>query len=72
MTDKIMKGLKNIYKGRNIGKNLRQNIYRKNAKPKYDSETFLTDSCSMSHMVNTEENITNVNDTDTLVTVGDS
>ena len=39
---------------------------------KYDSETFIVDSSDMSHMVTTEENMTNLRDSKIRVAVGDS
>ena len=41
-------------------------------KPKYDSGTFITDYSATSHVVTTEENITNLCDAETQFTVGDS
>ena len=38
----------------------------------HDGKTFIMDSSAMSHMVNSEENITNLKDAKTRVTVGDS
>ena len=42
------------------------------SKQEHDSETFILDSGATSHMVNTEENITNLTIAETRVTVGDS
>ena len=41
-------------------------------KPKYDSGTFITDYSATSHVVTTEENITNLCNAETQFTVGDS
>ena len=38
----------------------------------HDRKMFIADSGVMSHMVNSEENITNLKDSETRVTVGDS
>ena len=38
---------------------------------KYDSWTVITDSVAMSQMVNMEENMTNLHDAETRVTIGD-
>ena len=39
---------------------------------KYDSETFITDSSAIPHVVNSEEKMTNLKDVETPVTAGDS
>ena len=38
----------------------------------HDSETFITDSGATSYIVNLEENMTNLKDAETQVTIGDS
>ena len=45
-------------------------MYCKDFKPKNDRETFIIDSSAMSHLVKSEENMTNLVDEETRVTVG--
>ena len=47
-------------------------IIGKKSIQKYDVRTFIVDSVAMSHMVTMEENKTNLRDTETQVTIGDS
>ena len=51
---------------------LRQTVCRKTSNQNHDSETFIADSGTPSLMVNPEENMTNLKDAKTRVTVGDS
>ena len=47
-------------------------LFAKMRNQKYDSDRFIADSGATSHMVNSEENMTNLKDTETRVTIGDS
>ena len=43
----------------------------KTSNQEHDSEIFIADSGATSHMVNLENNMTNLKDTETKVTIGD-
>ena len=64
--------------GKRIHKNVTEEVIDKKLfiikKPNQDheGETFIADSGAISHMVNSEENMANLNNSETQVTVGDS
>ena len=63
--------------GKRIYKNVTENVVynelfiTKISNKEHDREIFIADSGAMSHMVNSEENITNLKNAETRVTVGD-
>ena len=49
-----------------------RNFIMKMSNQNHESKTFIVDSGATSHMVNSEENMTNLRDAETRVTIGDT